>query len=197
MNIKYLVRYGFYFVIVLFAVLLVYRQFQISQMPAAELSIPLQIDQQEIPVPKRPGTQSIRIVGPPIQVLKFQLDFKFYPKPLDWNFLERIDRRADVMILGVIDVEGNFTITAIRDKGHPKAGQYIKSVMESWRFVQYKQGIIKYYFNVPTKMEHMKVQIDLRGLKRNLKYVDRKDKLENGMIYHFEGIDRNNIMIIN
>ncbi len=195
--IKKILKYLFYSAVITISVILLYRQIQIKKIPAAQKSIPQQIDTEKIPTPKRPGTRSIRIVGPPIKVLKFQLDFKRNPIPLDWHYLERLDKNADVMVAGNIDKEGEFVVKRIHDKGHPKAGQYIKRILNTWNFVQYKIGKIKYYFNVPTKMEHMKVHIDLRGLKKNLKYVKRKNNIKNGMIYYFEGIDRNNIMIIN
>lgn len=180
----------------LFALITLYRHILIQQIPAAEKSIPQQIDRQEIPVPKRPGTKSIRIVGPPIKVLKFQLDFKHNPRPLDWQFLERTDRRADVMVEGTIDLEGNLVIQKVRDKGHPKAGEYIKKILGTWKFVQYKTGIIRYYFNVPTRMEHMKVQIDMRGLERHARFAEATDRIETGMVYYVEGINSANVMII-
>ncbi|MFQ5637749.1 MAG: hypothetical protein ACE5IR_07100 [bacterium] len=178
------------------ALILLYRQIQLDNIPAAQKRIPYWVEHEEIPVPRRPGTKSIRIVGPPVKRLKFQIDFRRNPAPLDWNRLQLIDMRADVMVEGIIDTEGNFTLRRINDRGHPDAGRYIKSVLNTWKFLQYKTGSIRYYFNVPTSVEHMKVQVDLRGLKKNPKFVQQYDKVVDGMIYYFNGIDNNSITLI-
>jgi hypothetical protein len=178
------------------ATLAAYRSLSIAQIPEAENIFPVAVSKDEVPVPRRPGTKSIRIVGPPLKILKFQVDFKRNPLPLDWRFLERIDKRADVMIDGEIDENGNFTIERMLDRGHPKAGQYIQKIMTSWKFVQYKSGKIKYYFNVPTKAERMKVQIDITDLSRNLKFVGRTDFLKDGLLYYIEGLKARNVTVI-
>ena len=190
-------RIIFYGVVPILAAMLLYRQIQFMQIPAAQKNIPDLAGQDELPLPKRPGTQSIRIVGPPIKILKFEIDFKRNPQPIDWNFLEKTDKKADVTVKGEIDFEGNFVIRELRDKGHPRAGQYIQKILSSWKFAQYKMGAIKYYFNVPTKMERMKVQIDIRELERNPKFTRVNDTIRDGMIYFIDGLSRNNIMIIN
>ncbi|NIR51887.1 hypothetical protein GWO43_25265 [candidate division KSB1 bacterium] len=197
MNLKKLFKKLLYALAMLVLLLLLYRQVRIENMPAAQTRIPFRVEQEEIPTPKRPGTQSIRIVGPPIKVVKFQLDFRRRPKPLDWNFLERIDRRADVSIEGFIDVDGNFLILRVNDRGHPRAGTYIRDVLETWKFLQYKTGIIKYYFNVPTSMENMKVQIDLRGLQKNARFVGPYEEVQDGLIYYLDGLNQKNVMLIN
>ncbi len=177
--------------------LLFYRELQLTAIPAAETRIPFRLENEEIPVLKRPGTRTIRIVGPPLKKLVFQLDFRQNPKPLDWELLERIDRRADVVVEGVVDPEGNLVLNRVNDRGHPQAGRYIRETLSTWKFMQYKTGRIRYYFNVPTNIEHMKVQIDLRGLEKNKKYVGPYDEVQDGLIYYFEGIDQNNVMMIN
>ena len=189
-------KYTVYAVMAAFVVLLVARQVVMRGLPNGEKVIPGKVVQEEIPVPRRPGTMGIRIVGPPLKVVHFQLDFTRNPEPLDWNFLERTDKKTDVMVEGNIDANGNFTITRIRDKGHPKAGRYIKSVLKTWKFLQYKLGTVKYYFNVPTRYEHMKVQIDLRGLRKNLKFIGPREYLKTGVLYYIDGLNRNNIMIL-
>ncbi len=194
---KKIIKVGFSVLVGIVALFLIYRQIQIESIPAAQKSIPHKISREEIPIPRRPGSKSIRLVGPPLKILKFQLDFTFSPMPLDWKFLERTDKRADVMIEGRIDVDGNFAIQKVRDRGHPKAGQYIRKVLGTWKFTQYMHGTIRYYFNIPTRMEHMKVQIDLRGMERNTKFATSRDKVTVGLIYYIEGIDIDNIMLIN
>jgi len=194
---KILYRIIFYGVVPILAAMLLYREILFMQIPVGQKNIPDLSSADELPLPKRPGTQSIRIVGPPIKILKFELDFKRNPQPIDWNFLEKTDKKADVTVKGEIDFEGNFVIRELRDKGHPRAGQYIQKILSSWKFAQYKMGAIKYYFNVPTKMERMKVQIDVRELERNPKFTGANDTIRDGMIYFIEGLSRNNIMIIN
>ena len=88
--------------------LLVYRTVLINEIPAAEKTIPFQVSDDEIPVLKRPGTKSIRIVGPIQTILKFQLDFKRRPQQLDWNYLQRIDKKAEIFVQGSVDADGNF-----------------------------------------------------------------------------------------
>lgn len=176
--------------------LLGYRQVQIMKIPQAHIIIPNPLRDEVPPLPKRPGTQSIRIVGPPLKVLKFQLDFKRNPLPLDWRYLEQTDKKADVTVSGFIDHDGNFIIKRVIDKGHPRAGRYIERTLNTWKFVQYKTGPIKFYFNVPTKIEHMKVQIDVRGLQPNLEFATAGDQVKDGLLYHIEGLTKNNVMII-
>ena len=177
--------------------LLVYRTVQINEIPAAERTIPFQVSDDEIPVLKRPGTKSIRIVGPIQTILKFQLDFKNRPQQLDWNYLQRIDRKAEIFVQGTIDASGNFIIQKLNDRGHPKAGSYIRKILNSWKFSPYKTGAINYYFNVPTRMERMKMQIDLTELSKNPKYLGPNKLIKNGLLYYVEGIGRNNVMIMN
>ena len=175
----------------------IFREISMSQIPDGQKSIPYRMVKEEIPVPKRPGTKSIRIIGPPLKVLKFQLDFKRHPLPLDWDYLERIDKRADISVTASIGVNGNIFINKMLDRGHPKAGEYIKEVLKSWHYLQYKTGTIKFYFNVPTRDERRKVIVDLRGLKKNPRFVGYRDLLKNGLVYFIEGIARNNITLIN
>jgi len=190
------ITYAMLLVPLVLVVLLVYRQVVLSQIPVAEKRIPVRIAPDEIPVPRRPGTQSIRIVGPPLKKVKFELDFKRNPLPLDWRFLEQIDKRADIMVDGVIDEMGILTIKRVRDGGHPRAGTYVRKVVSSWRFLPYKMGLIRYYFNVPTRMENMKVQVDVSGLERNPANYTYRMFLRDGVLCHVQGLGRNNIMII-
>jgi len=180
-----------------FLSLLVYRTISINEIPAAQKVIPFQVSDDEIPVLKRPGIKSIRIVGPPQTVLKFQLDFKRRPQKLDWNYLQRIDKKAEILVQGTVDPGGNLIIEKLQDRGHPKAGLYIREVLNSWKFSPYKIGAISYYFNVPTRMERMKMQIDLTGLSKNPKYLGPNKLIKNGLLYYIEGIGRNNVMIRN
>ena len=101
------------------------------------------------------------------------------------------------MIEGRIDTRGNFRVTKLRDRGHPEAGQYLKRVLQTWSFVPYKQGVIKYYFNLPTRLENMKIQIDLRRLEKNFDYIGPNDVLKNGMLCFVEGISGKSIMLRN
>lgn len=165
--------------------------------PAAQKIIPFQMSEEEIPIPRRPGTKSIKIVAPPKIVLKFQLDFRRLPLPLDWNYLQRIDKKAEVFVQGTVDPRGNFIIDKIQDGGHPHAGLYIKQVLNSWKFVPFKTGVMSYYFNVPSRMERMKMQIDLTGLQKNPKHIRPNHLIKNGLLYYVEGISRRNILIAN
>lgn len=176
--------------------MLAYRHVLLSQIPKTEKIIPVRVDREEIPVPKRPGTRSIRIVGPPLKVLKFEIDFNRNPLPIDWELLERMDRRADVMLEGAIGENGSFVITKLRDRGHPKAGQYIQTVLRSWRFTPYRTGTIRYYFNVPTRLESMKVQIDLRRMQKNFRYIGPYHHLQDGILCFVKGLDSNSIKIL-
>lgn len=194
---KAFLKYLIYTTVILGASLIIARKILMSQIPVVERTIPQPVTKEEIPVPKRPGTQSIRIVGPPLKVLKFQIDFKRHPRPLDWDHLERIDKRADISVAATIDANGNLFIDRVIDKGHPKAGQYIKEILSSWSYLQYKTGSIRFYINVPTRDERRKLQIDLRGLEQNRRFVGYKDLVKDGMVYYVEGIGRNNITLLN
>ena len=194
---KKLFKYSIYIIVLVVSTLLIFRNILMSQIPDIQKTIPQPMAKEDLPIPKRPGTKSIRIIGPPLKVLKFQIDFKRHPLPLDWALLENMDKRADISVQATIDVNGNLFINRLLDKGHPKAGQYIREVLASWGYLQYKTGTIKFYFNVPTRDESRKVQIDLRGLEKNPRFVGYRDLLEDGMVYYIEGIGLNNIKMIN
>lgn len=191
-NFKYII---FFFAIGLFCIS-VYRSRALSRIPKVKKSIPVRIIEEEVPIPKRPGTQSIRITGPSLRPIKFQIDFKHNPMPLDWTYLEKIDKRADIMIEGEIGGKGGFSVSKIRDRGHPEAGKYINDILSTWRFMPYKKGTIKFYFNVPTRKENMKVQIDLRRLEKNFDYVGPNDYLTDAALCYIRGLDNWNIMLI-
>jgi len=194
---KSILKYSLYTAVLLLCSFIVARKILMSQIPVVERTIPQPMTKEKIPIPKRPGTQSIRIVGPPLKVLKFQIDFKRHPKPIDWTYLEQIDKRADISVAATIDDNGKLFINRLIDKGHPKAGQYIKEILSSWSYLQYKTGSIKFYFNVPTRDERRKLQIDMRGLEPNRRFVGYKDLVKDGMVYYIEGIGRNNITLLN
>ena len=194
---KSFLKYLASILVFVFLSLLVYRTILINEIPAAQKVIPFQVSDDEIPVLKRPGTKSVRIVGPPQTVLKFQLDFKRRPQKLDWNYLQRIDKKTEIFLQGRVETDGNFIIEKLQDRGHPKAGLYIREVLNTWKFYPYKIGAISYYFNVPTRMERMKMQIDLTGLSKNPKYLGPNNLIKNGLLYYVEGIGRKNVMIMN
>ncbi len=173
-----------------------YRSNVLSRIPNVQKSIPVRIIEEEVPIPKRPGTQSIRITGPPLRPIKFQIDFKQNPLPLDWTYLEKIDKRADILIEGKVSTKGGFSVSKIRDRGHPEAGKYISEILATWSFLPYKKGALRFYFNVPTRKENMKIQIDLRRLEKNFDYVGPNDYLTNGTLCYVQGIDNWNIMLI-
>ncbi|MFQ5708984.1 MAG: hypothetical protein ACE5HO_16115 [bacterium] len=188
-----------FFLVVLFAgllVLLIYRQILLSKIPNSEQSIPIPYRARDVLVLKRPGIRSIRIVRPIVNPLRFQVDLKRSPQPLEWAFLERTDKKADVAVAGKIDSEGNLVIKRMRDRGHPVAGQYIKKVLSSWKYVHYKMGAIQYYFNVPTIDEHTKIIIDVRGLRRNPRYTQPTDFIEDGQLFYVNGITRDNVSFL-
>ncbi|RMF62241.1 MAG: hypothetical protein D6743_12345 [Calditrichaeota bacterium] len=194
---KVFVKYAAFTAGVTFLVLLAVREVLLLRMPSVEKVIPHRAAVEEIPVPRRPGTRSIRIVGPPLKVVRFQLDFKRNPQPIDWHLLERMDKKADVMVEGTIDINGGFSINRVQDKGHPRAGRYISSILRTWQFTPYKSGKVKYYFNVPSRVEQMKLQIDLRQLTKNLKFLRRNEVLEDGMLFYIEGLNARSVMLIN
>lgn len=190
-------RYVFRTAGIVFLAALLVRSLLLAQIPAQQKTIPVRATDEKVPVPRRPGTRSIRIVGPPLKTLKFQVDFRRNPQPLDWAYLERVDKRADIMVEGEIDALGRFRLTKVVDRGHPRAGRYIRGILSSWTFVRYKQGTIRYYFNVPTRLENMKVQIDTRDLRKNFKTVGPNDLVSDGLLFYIEGLSPRNIMLIN
>jgi len=62
---KSFLKYLSFIIVFILLSLLVYRTVLINEIPAAQKVIPFQVSDDEIPVLKRPGTKSIRIVGPP------------------------------------------------------------------------------------------------------------------------------------
>ncbi len=181
----------------LLALLFAYREVLLSQIPDLQTTIPVRVTRDEIPVPRRPGTQSIRIVGPPLKLLRFEIDFTRNPQPIEWAFLERIDKRADVMVEGFVDGSGNFSVAKVRDRGHPKAGNYLRRVLSSWHFSPYRKGTVRYYFNVPTRLENMKVQIDVSGMEKNFKFIGPTNQLKDGILCYVDGLNTRSIKVFN
>ena len=62
--------------------------------------------------------------------------------------------------------------------------------MSTWGYFPYKTGIIKFYFNAPSKTK--KLIIDRNGLKKNIKMTEDKDVF-NGKLYYIKGLNKSEI----
>ncbi|RPH90324.1 MAG: hypothetical protein EHM72_19270, partial [Calditrichaeota bacterium] len=101
--------------------------------------------------PPRPGIQGIIISGPVIEDLTFQINPSAPAlAPLDWNLLVGMDPTARVMVKAFVARDGSLLLSRadgdIRDSGHPRAGEYIESVLRNWTYFPYKTGTIRFFF---------------------------------------------------
>ena len=147
-------------------------------------------------IPPRPGIQGVVISGPVITDLIFDINLKAADiQPLDWNKLVSIDRTAEVTVRARVAADGRLIIKRdqgdILDRGHPDAGREIEKSLSSWVYFPYKEGLILFYFNVPSKGTK-KVIIDATKLKRNKKVPEKKEVL-NGLLHYIRGLDQSEI----
>ena len=125
-------------------------------------------------IPPRPGIQGIILSGPEIEDLVFQIDLSTPNlEELNWDELVAIDRNTDVKVKCFIDIRGKLLINKKSGAGHPSATKYIQNILSTWGYFPYKTGIIKFYFNAPSKTK--KLIIDRNGLKKNIKMTEDKD----------------------
>ena len=178
-------------IIVLIFALLLWRGHIIRGLPENDKHIPSIAASEKLEIPQRPGIQGIVITGPIIEPLLFSIDSRVSPKELDWEKLKNINPKADVLIKAKIE-NGKITKLKIHDIGSKKAGELVVEAIETWCYTPYKDGEIKFWFNLATEKE--KFKIDPMSLEKAKEY--EKYPIKDGKLYHIKGM-KNKAIIAN
>jgi hypothetical protein len=172
-----------------------WRTYLLWKLPSDYIKISSFGIEEKMQIPPRPGVQGIVITGPIIEPLYFSIDLsKAGVRELNWRKLQQIDAHADVKISCVINEKGYlvFSQSDVLMEGHTEAGMMIQRVLKTWIFTPYKTGIIRFWFNLPSKGE--KLIIDTSGLERK-RTIDSDIPIYNGRLYYIEGIPTNEIQV--
>lgn len=148
-------------------------------------------DSDRLMIPLRPGTRGVVIDLPQENPMFFGIDV-LQSEPVDWDYLHRLDPRTDVRIRGWIDLNGRLIIQNVIDVTHAGAGEYLRSILSTWRYTPLKTGEITFHFNLPS--EGAKLIVYTSGLYRNPN-VDRKLPILEARLYHVEGIESRLVLL--
>ena len=168
--------------------LFAWQQYQIYLLPGDEVEIPVILDSTRVEIPSRPGVQGIVISGPNIEPLYFSIDLtKGGVRSLNWRQLQTIDPHADVKVYCWIDDQGqlSFFQEGIFMGGHTGAGMMIQRAIRTWVYTPYKTGLIRFWFNLPSKGK--KLIIDTSGLEKK-RDIPNHVPIFDGQIHFVEGI---------
>ena len=142
----------------------------------ASLRIPIQkkfkpnMSEVSIPIPPRPGTNGIRIIGPLVEPNLFRLvREKNVTRSLDLQEIQRRAKGQTVDVYGLIDGDGQLNILRIIDHGAGDAGRYIRRGLLTWRYTTFMEGPIELRFQ-PLEREGKQLKIDVLKLKEVEKY---------------------------
>jgi len=162
--------------------LAIWRKVQIDRIPYGKVMLNASEEYETIKIPPRPGLQGITITGEVIQPLVFSVIGKATVTALDWN---RLNSHAVVKITARIDERGRLFINEMRSGGHTEAGLLIQDALQTWIYTPYKTGIIKFFFNLPSKGK--KLIIDTSGLRRR-KDIPPDKPIYDGHVYFINGV---------
>lgn len=194
-NYKKILLWGSVVFFIIVILLLGWREYAISQLPFDDLRIPPLGIEEKLEIPPRPGIQGIIIRGPEIHSLVFEIDLS---KPgvrfLDWNALTQIDPNTDVKVSCRVNVRGRlvFSQADILMEGHTEAGLMIQRALRTWIYRPYKSGIIRFWFNLPSKGR--KLIIDITGLRRRGD-IPAYVPVYNGKLYSIDGIPVSEVQV--
>lgn len=153
------------FLFVIFSAVLTVKYYWIQSLPESYILIP---PADITPyIPDRPGVQGVVIGGATRIRLVFSIDLT-NSDPLEWGSLSVRYPLARVNITGSINTRGKLNITNVEDFGHSDAGREIRKILETWHYLPYKNGEIRFEFRFPAVDQ--KVTIDTRSLKPNEKF---------------------------
>ena len=178
-----------FIVIAAAAFLVIWRKLQIDKIPFEKILLNASEEYESIKIPPRPGLQGITITGEVIQPLVFSIIGKATVTALDWN---RLNSHAVVKVTARIDGRGRLFINEMRSGGHTEAGLLIQDALQTWIYTPYKTGIIKFFFNLPSKGK--KIIIDTSGLKRKNDIPPDKPVYD-GHVYFINGVNPSEVGI--
>jgi len=175
--------------------LFAWQQYQIYLLPGDEVEIPVILDSTRVEIPSRPGVQGIVISGPRIEPLYFSIDLtKGGVRSLNWRQLQTIDPHADVKVYCWIDDQGqlSFFQEGVFMGGHTGAGMMIQRAIRTWVYTPYKTGLIRFWFNLPSKGK--KLIIDTSGLEKK-RDIPNHVPIFDGQIHFVEGIRPEELLV--
>ena len=176
-------------------VFIVWRESSLRRLPFDEVRLPLMEYEEKLEIPPRPGIQGIVITGPTIESLFFSLDLtKAGVRSLDWRRIMTIDPHADVKIECRIDEQGQlwFSQEDVLMGGHTEVGLIIQRALKTWMYTPLKTGIIRFWFNLPSKGR--KLIIDTNGLRRKPE-IHEYVPIFDGQLHLVEGIPPQDIKV--
>jgi hypothetical protein len=165
------------------------------RLPETNIHVSYSGEEEKLTIPPRPGVKGIEITGPQIQPMFFTIDLsRAGVHSLDFLQLQLVDPHADVKVTCTIDEQGRllFSQKDILMEGHTEAGLMIQKALKTWIYTPYKQGTIKFWFNLPSKGR--KVLIDLKDLKRK-DSIPRHIPIYTGQIHLIDGLENSEIQI--
>lgn len=176
-------------------IILGWREYSLRRLPFDSMLIPPIMKEDKLEIPPRPGVQGIVITGPTIEPLFFAIDLnKSVGRTLDWQQLQAIDPHTDVRINGRVDDQGRliFSQNDVLMEGHTEAGMMIQSALRTWVYTPYKSGVIRFWFNLPSKGR--KLIMDTRDLKRR-EEIPLHIPIYDGKIHLVEEIPSHEILV--
>jgi hypothetical protein len=162
-------RYWIAVCVVLFVAYAMWFAFASSRIPDQKKFKPNTSDV-SIPIPPRPGTNGIRIIGPLVEPNLFGLvREKNVTRSLDLQEIQRRAKGQTVDVYGLIDPNGQLKILKVIDHGAGDAGKYIRQGLLTWRYTAFMEGPIELRFQ-PLEREGKQLKIDVQKLKEVEKY---------------------------
>lgn len=172
-----------------------WREYALRRLPYDDLEIPAVVEEKRLEIPPRPGVQGVVITGPRIEPLFFAIDLSMAGvRELNWRRLRLVDPHADVKLTCTVDGRGRllFSQEDVLMEGHTEAGMMIQQALKTWVYTPYKSGMIRFWFNLPSKGK--KLIIDTQGLRRKGE-VPGHVPIYDGRLYLIEGIPNQDVQV--
>lgn len=175
--------------------ILSWRKYCLWRLPYDEILIPPIEYRERLEIPPRPGIQGIVITGPAIESLFFSIDLtKAGVRNLDWRRLQAIDPHTDIKVNCRIGEQGQlwFSQDDVLMGGHTEAGMLIQRTLKTWMYTPFKTGVIRFWFNLPSKGR--KLIVDTSGLRRKAQ-IPEYVPIFNGKIHLVDGLENDKIWV--
>jgi hypothetical protein len=186
-NFKRPAIYTAFLALAMSAVVFIVRFIQLGSLPESFKRI-RSAQMESLPIPARPGTSGFTITGPRKKRMTFQVDPASSGRRLIWSDLLAQDPTADIRIEAEIEENGLLRITKHQFSGHNEIGQTIIDAMTTWRYFPYKQGRIRFWYNLASLSE-VKLELDASRLNRN-QSIPAQVPVDDGLLYWIDGIPR-------
>jgi hypothetical protein len=155
---------------------------QHSLLPTGIAFRPLVESNDEIEIPKQPGTTGVVIDLPQEPADHFCVNR--FSSFFDFSELSDIDSKAVVYITGEIRNDGRLFITEINSTDHPEAGTFLYEKIKTWSFNPLKTGKITYFFNLASHAQLLNITTNLS------RPEDKKTmNIKEGRLYAIDNLD--------